>query len=114
MDNARQIGKKLLASLHDVLKRLRTPTAPEPYLLEYENTIAILSMKTGEDLNRFRLPREAIKQELLGLQELSAGRRICYDPAELYCDKDYLLAKIESVIAYIDENDPPLQTELLH
>lgn len=112
-EKARQIAKNLLVSLTDVIKRLRTPTVPGPYLLEYENTVAILSMKTGEDLNRFKVPKEAIKQQLFGLQEFGVRTCIYYDPSELYCDTDYLLAKIESLVAHIDENDSLLETELL-
>lgn len=112
MDNARQIATKLLASLYDLLERDRTPTATAAYLFEYENTVTILSMRTGEDLNRFRIPKEAIKQEALVLQDFGPGMRICYDPTEPYCAKDYFLAKIASLSAHIHENELPLVTEL--
>ncbi|HKP37579.1 MAG TPA: hypothetical protein VJT71_12045 [Pyrinomonadaceae bacterium] len=110
MNYALTIAKVLLVSLSDVLKQLRTPTVPEPYLLEYENTIAIVSIMTGDDLSRFKIPREAIKQHLLGSP--FGVTRICYDPLERFCDMNYLLEKIESVVAYIDESDSLIEAEL--
>ena len=112
MDHALQTAKTLLNAQRDVLIRLRTSQADEPYLVDYVNTVMNLQKEIQTDLSAFLVPKEAVNYKLEGIQEFGEdGRRISDNRAISWCEKELLLGKINALIAYIDNNDIPLESQ---
>lgn len=88
---------KLLARLTALKNNLPKYSVPRKYADEFNSILAELEKNSGENLNEFKIPASEIHPRVTSFNAMS-GRKTY--SSESYCDREFLLMKIDGVLGY--------------
>lgn len=88
---------KLLARLTALKNNLPKNLVERKYADEFNSVLTELEKNSGENLNEFKISASEIKPRVTSFNMLSGNRTYS---AESYCDREFLLMKIDGVLGY--------------
>lgn len=98
---------KLLARLTALKNNLPKWPIPKKYGDEFNLILDELGRISGENLGEFKLPASEIKPRVTSSNYLTG--QVTYS-SESFCDKDFLLMKIDGVLGYFTLSLQPTKT----
>ena len=100
---------KLLARLTALKNNLPKNPVHRKYADEFNSILVGLEKISTEDLNEFKIPDHEIKPQLMSWNYLTGGNKKY--SSESYCQRDFLLMKIDGVLGYFTLILQPTETK---
>ena len=88
---------KLLARLTAIKNNLPPSSVPSKYSDEFNSILEKLEENTDENLTEFKIPRSEVQPRVVSFNMLSGNKSYS---SENYCDREFLLMKIDGVLGY--------------
>ena len=88
---------KLLARLTALKNNLPKHLVPRKYADEFNSILVELENNSGENLGEFKIPASEIQPRVTSFSMMSDRKTYS---SESYCDKDFLLMKVDGVLGY--------------